>query len=54
MKIKPDNLVLIGAIIALEIAEGKSVKEINAYKNLFSIIANNLQSFVNQIACYDD
>lgn len=48
MKIDPKKLVLIGAIIALDIAEDKSLNEINTYKNLFSTIASNLQSIVNQ------
>ena len=48
MKIDPKKLVLIGAIIALNIAEDKSLNEINTYKNLFSTIASNLQSIVNQ------
>ena len=48
MKLEPKKLVLISAIIALDLADGKSLNEINTLKNLFSSIANNLQSIVNQ------
>jgi hypothetical protein len=48
MDISPQKFVLISTIIALNIAEGKSVAEINTYKNLFNAVANNLQTFCNQ------
>lgn len=49
MKIEPKKLILIATIIALDIADDKSINEINTYKNLFSTIANILQSIVNQM-----
>lgn len=51
MKVEPNKLVLISAIIAIDISKDKSVKEINTYKNLFSAISTNLQTILNQIAC---
>ena len=48
MEIEPKKLILIASIIALDIADNKSINEINTYKNLFSTIASNLQSYVNQ------
>ena len=49
MKIEPKKLILIATIIALDIADNKSINEINTYKNLFSTISNVLQSIVNQM-----
>ena len=51
MDISPNKLILIASIIAINIAENKSINEINTYKNLFSAIANNLQNIVNQTLC---
>lgn len=51
MKIEPEKLILIASIISLDIAKNKSLNEINTYKNLFSAISNNLQSYVNQYLC---
>ena len=48
MEIEPKKLILIASIIALDIADNKRINEINTYKNLFSTIASNLQSYVNQ------
>lgn len=48
MDIPPNKLILIASIISINIAENKSINEINTLKNLFSTIANNLQSIVNQ------
>ena len=48
MNICPEKIVLISAIIALDIAEGKSLEEINTYKNLFNAISCNLQTYSNQ------
>ena len=49
MKIEPKKLILIATIIALDIADNKSINESNTYKNLFSTISNILQSIVNQM-----
>lgn len=51
MKIEPEKLILIASIISLDIAKNKPLNEINTYKNLFSAIVSNLQSYVNQYLC---
>lgn len=53
MSIDPKKIVLIGTIIAIDLANDKSINEINTYKNLFSIICNNLQAIVSQKAFND-
>lgn len=45
----PEKLILIASTIALNISKGKSLQEINAYKNLFSLISNNLQAITQQM-----
>lgn len=54
MNISPEKIILISAIIALDIAGGKSINEINTYKNLFNAIANNLQTYCNQKTFFDN
>ena len=44
----PEKLILLASTITLEIVKDKSVDEINACKNLFSLIANNLSSYCQQ------
>ncbi|MBQ7884488.1 MAG: hypothetical protein IJ318_00120 [Clostridia bacterium] len=53
MKISPKKFILISTIIALDIADGKTASEINAYKNLFNAIACNLQNYCNQLTHYE-
>lgn len=53
MNISPEKIILVASIIALDIADGKSLNEINTYKNLFNSIANNLQSYCNQKVFFD-
>jgi len=48
--ISPEKLIFISAIIAIDIAKDKTIAEINVYKNLFNTIANNLQSYCNQLS----
>lgn len=54
MNISPEKIILISAIIALDIADGKNINEINTYKNLFNSIANNLQTYCNQKTFFDN
>lgn len=53
MNISPEKIVLIAAIIALDIADGKSIEEINTYKNLFNAISCNLQTYCHQAGYID-
>lgn len=53
MNITPKQIILIASLIALDIAENKTTKEINSYKNLFNAIANNLQAYCNQLIFAD-
>ena len=53
MNICPEKIVLISAIIALDIADGKSIDEINTYKNLFNAISCNLQTYCNHAGYID-
>lgn len=53
MNICPEKIVLIASIIALDIADGKSIDEINTYRNLFNAISCNLQTYCNQCVFID-
>lgn len=44
----PEKLILIASTISLEISKEKSIDELNAYKNLFSLISNNLSAICQQ------
>ena len=48
MSIDGKNMVLIGALIANDISNGKSLNELIEYKNLLCAIANNLQTIISQ------
>ena len=47
-KLSPERLILVASSISLEIAKGKTLQEINAYKNFFSLISNNLSAIAQQ------
>lgn len=48
MSIDGKNMVIIGALIAIDLSEGKSIQELAEYKNLLCTIANNLQTIIAQ------
>lgn len=48
MEISPECLVSLSSLIAIEISNDKTIEQINTYKNLFSMIASNMQAIVNQ------
>ena len=50
----PERLVLIASTIAIEISRDKTIDEINEYKNLFSLISNNLQTICGQRVIYNN
>jgi len=46
--LSPEKLVIIASTISIEISKDKTIDEINEYKNLFSLISNNLQAICSQ------
>lgn len=48
--LSPEKLILIASSFSIELAKDKSIEEINEYKNLFSLISNNLQAICGQRA----
>ena len=46
--ISPEKIILIASCISLEIVKDKTSDEINAIRNLFFLIGNNLQSYILQ------
>ena len=51
--ISPEKLLLISTLISLEIVRGKTVEEIGLYRNLFSAISSNLQTYCTQKIFFD-
>ena len=53
MNMSPEKLIALASSISLEIANGKTVEEINEIRNLFSLIASNLQTYNQQKIYFD-
>ena len=54
MNMSPEKLIALASSISLEIANGKTVEEINEIRNLFSLIASNLQTYNQQKIYFDN
>ena len=48
--ISPQKIVLLASTISIEITKDKSIDELNAYKNLFSLISSNISAICQQKA----
>lgn len=46
--IPPQKLILLASTISLEIAKDKTIDELTAYKNLFSLISSNVSAICQQ------